>query len=219
MNPDAGDAHAPGGHVRCWRERTGLWIRAGLVDLYDPMFAEDLVDHFGQFLAEHATALFPGSVLDWDRVHGRARLHQGHSARDVTAHEWNRIADIGAFDQWLARREAAEKLLRLALAQLARIGVHAQVDGSSPGAPVILMAPGQVLTALEHAVRARIGTASWNHVDRHTAEFLLGVGHTDSPPERDAAIRSAADPWQAALRFATPSPARTSLATERSVTP
>lgn len=181
------------------RERTELWIRAGLADLYGSERLDQMVEKFSQFLAEHAITLFNGATVDWDRLQGSVLVRVGGSSRELTSEEWAHLADMTAFDRWLAQIEAAEAVLHLAVTQLGRAGVNAMVTMGPHGEGLVQLRPHQVLVVLESAIRARAGTPGWDAVDQTAAELLLGVGQPGSNPVRDAAIRSAPDPWIAAL--------------------
>lgn len=196
-------APAPTAH----RERAWMWIHVGLVDVYGAHRATELLELFAQFvrdsLADDNPAGLPaGSSIDWDSQAGVTTVRADGNARDLTLSEWHQVTDLTRFDAWLARREHAEMLVRLALAQLSSVGVEARVTDGPPQRQLLLVTPQQVLQALEHAVRGRVGSAAWNEaIDRPTACHLLGVGSESSSPERDAALTSAADPWTAELHW------------------
>jgi hypothetical protein len=201
--PAADSATAPTAH----RDRTWMWVHAGLVDVYGVHRATELLELFAQFVhdspaEDYAAGLPAGSSIDWDRESGTTTVRTEDGVRDLTLSEWHQVTDLTRFDAWLARREHAEALLRLALSQLTRVGVEAQVTGGPPQRQVLMLTPQQVLQSLEHVVRSRVGSPAWSEaIDRPTACYLLGVGTESSSPERDTALASAVDPWTAEVQW------------------
>jgi len=183
------------------QDRTALWIRAGLRDLYGTAHREVLYRAFCRFVHDRSIGIT--GPLRWNEDTGEVqRRHQPD--RPVSTAEWAQLADWAAFDPCAAALLRAQDALVTAATQLHRVGEHAEVDQTDPTAPTLILTPEVVLRVLQPQIRRRLATPAGDQVDADAAVILTGVGKPGSTPQRDQAILDAIhrgqDPWLTAMR-------------------